>query len=688
MRVQAAPPPSTTAQMAQRVLAYVADDLTSSWRPEPYLEPIEAILAVQPELPTARLRYRAGEIKQPDQDTFQSYHAPDLLGKWVTFCVFNKNCESGETATVVPWYGLVLERDALPLEAASAETYFDVTYRAYGIEHLLDEVRLDSTYGWGVPWPGDFYTAARVFNRGRHGAGGLVGNQRGALTLFNELQTPDINEAWSAADVIRYLLTWHAPTTHGITTWTLTGNYDFLEDYYAVWQLEGMTLRQALNTVISRRRGYMWRCFPGAPGEVLVHVEPVFAGAFSVAGNQFRGNSAVFHFNLESLPQQFLADVRLRLTVAHRYHQVRVYGEPMRVVWSPDSAYIYNDWEATDETNYRNALGDDPEENDLYRAQPQFRDVFTKYLLAYGRTGYADYPNPLITENGTLDESTTAPMRMADTPILNWLVLPDGTITRPFAVGKLVNDDRYVLLHRPVVEEAPPIGLSVGPAEGDLKIRFLAPYNHCLCFNAADTESLGQGDGPTTQRGGNGSGCWYEHLAITVAVETGQRLRYYATIPDTPTDGPALVIYVPDAHLWYVGQNTIIGIASDGSLERTTEGQIVRDDSDYLRQVAGLAVAWYGYARETARLVLRYIEPAWPIAGILWWLNFGEAAAQIGTPITRLRFDFTRLQTELVTGFWHLDFAEMVGGLAEHQPALASLRRQVERLTTVRGDQQ
>ena len=133
----------------------------------------------------------------------------------------------------------------------------------------------------------------------------------------------------------------------------------------------------------------------------------------------------------------------------------------------------------------------------------------------------------------------------------------------------------------------------------------------------------------------------WHNLKYTVAFETDQRLELrYDRTSGWSDKGETLVINVPTAELWYLANDTVVGVDSAGQLLRTTGGQTLRNDSDRLGMVMAGAISRFNMQRVRATLRYNGYHPFGGSVGqILEIIESGQGAQYIGSPVTAVDWE-------------------------------------------------
>jgi hypothetical protein len=133
----------------------------------------------------------------------------------------------------------------------------------------------------------------------------------------------------------------------------------------------------------------------------------------------------------------------------------------------------------------------------------------------------------------------------------------------------------------------------------------------------------------------------------------------------SPETKPELTITLPDCHYWYVAPGTEydVGVGATGVPIQTANGvlitglpaNVVRDDTDRLRQVAAYLRWWFSKRRQAVTIPLKlpgkYAEPGMLITAI----TTAWTVEPINAIITSRTVDFEAGRTEITTGYLELD---------------------------------
>jgi hypothetical protein len=129
----------------------------------------------------------------------------------------------------------------------------------------------------------------------------------------------------------------------------------------------------------------------------------------------------------------------------------------------------------------------------------------------------------------------------------------------------------------------------------------------------------------------------YRDMVMTLAFETDHRLELLYQAPNwRPSDGE--IVVSTDGQLWFAAADTVVGVANDGTLQRTPTGAatVIRNDASRLYLTMAGAVARYAQQRARAEVVVEGLENhATMIGKILTVVEAGTSdAVQINAPVT------------------------------------------------------
>lgn len=238
---------------------------------------------------------------------------------------------------------------------------------------------------------------------------------------------------------------------------------------------------------------------------------------------------------------------------------------------------------------------------------------------------------------------------------------PELRFLRPFALLEKQNDagGTGVWAHAEKPGEDPD-GTSYGTSAGfrlvdhGMAIEVDFPVNHTLAVGEFDPLV---DDSVHAPRFSSKTG-----MIATVAIETDTRPSVKIVVPVDPIDEGSVWTIDVDADCHYVLNGTVIGLAADGSLALHTGPEVLRDETDRLREIAALAQAWYGKKRSRVTITrhgLVLTDLLGTFITRVIYLDFTEQV--VGSAITEVAFDFVGQTTTATTGSMILDVTLGVG---------------------------
>gem|GEM_PF-1652111 len=162
---------------------------------------------------------------------------------------------------------------------------------------------------------------------------------------------------------------------------------------------------------------------------------------------------------------------------------------------------------------------------------------------------------------------------------------------------------------------------------------------------------------------------WEDNLVATIAMRADYRCeaRHPADVPPALDMVRRLWIEAGDRYqVHYVAPHTVVDVDDQGQLVRTDTGGFVRDDRDYLMDLARVAYEWYGVERQA--LALQWlgadIAGRFAVGDLVTTIGADETEEDIRTVITQVRIDFAESddqthQTSIQTQWAELDVLQL-----------------------------
>ncbi len=661
---------------------------TDDWETVDYLEPMDAELTTAPSVQRATMVFKYGEVAREDRHSFVLENTLKLRDHFVLierFAVRPILDEAGfgpvlEEKTVPLFYGQItgenfnehnLRTDSTGETGASG----DQTLIAFGLEQMLDRVVLnqgviENQAETGVEFTDFLMPFNRRLKRGQPAFFGNRSNSRYARTIgpatvesyvFNG--RPSASGVWTNLDIAEFLLTWFSPgdILRGDVDFRLSGQTDAIAGLVIPnVDLEGATIRQALNVLIDRRRGVGWTIRVDKSNGINVHIftvldEPVSAGPVIIPANAQK-------IGLDLNGKIDIPRVSVTKDTATAYDSVIIFGERIRTVFSLEYPQdLVKGWTAQDEIDYKAATDEE-------RSTDKFDHVYSLFKIR-SDWDWTDQGGNICNPQffaGILETEFQAPIRNWDRRILRNLPFlkqrdqlaidaepelekPYAFVINPRKSGEPIQADRI----EETIRDFPSASVRASDTEFAIEVKFNP--NHVFALNnwtdAAKTKEKPKLD--------------FDGMVITVAVELDERLKLVVIntngINADPTQqrpGRVKTIYVADAHLWYAVTGTKRFIEDDaGVMQFIPEaGRELRNDIGRLEVIAALARAWYGRRRTATQIQINDITTAYPPGAFLNAAsNVFEFGDQVGAVITSVVFDFANNSTTIQTGFLELD---------------------------------
>lgn len=695
------------------VAVYTKAAWADEWTARPTIEALTADYAVAPEIPSATLRHHYGNVRRAGA-AFGVEAPISLADQYVKITA----------GSLTPWVGFITQQRTEIMATDAADPTGIRTYTAVGLEHILDRIyvrrALNSAGLMGyVP----------TFNLRHRRGGTLLGNRHATLNKFGG------EEPWTFKNILDYLIAVHLS---GTITWACDGTGsldDDLDGFTDVLDLEGQTVYEALNKLVDRRRGYGW-CLrttgdtvEGVGATIYIHIFSTFQTDIVLYELPLAVPPVVletFHANTEQMSYDASAEptIRSAATLGDRSSMaeyVEARGARIRACFTLAYAdeTLEQDWSGAEGAAYKAACAgitgyaalsnaEKEQINDKFRAENEFQRAFSVYRVdpdwawapgdGVGGTKHWIYRYPKGDGTFMTAEEAAAAGYAAgtrDRVFLDRLPLEDGkdytVYHTPGGYTSILTGDDEPNFVKPLVfckdgakwVRPDKLGDSHIPnAKVEMENRHLAARvemapRHLLAFNWWESGTPAEPSEWQPQMD-------WQDLILTVACETDERLFIVKQTVETPTLARRMVIAVPDAHYWHVAAGTVIGIASNETLQRiagTDAQRVLRDDTNMLRVVAEVAAKWYGVERIGVKLVWSVLRDNPDVGAMLTTLTGGTGQVfDSYSVISRIRLDFVEGTTTLQSNWWGLDYSRYALLNAPGQPSLRGFSKQMAQL--------
>jgi hypothetical protein len=425
--------------------------------------------------------------------------------------------------------------------------------------------------------------------------------------------------------------------------WYIEGCEEALSSIVDRYALNGLSVFEAFNKLIDRKRGFGWRIVTwaeaGAPVVIYVY------SLLDVATQWMPANPDPVLVNMDGVDDATLV---INFDNRPRYHELVVRGGPVSVcgTWDVEVGNLEAGWSPELEAEYVA----DTDEN---RSAARYSDVYSRIRVPADWDGnLLDGPAlPLVLADCSLDWTAMAPLFIHARRFAPIIPYPEadqeagaeGVEWRNMAALIPVDDVWNFIEKIGTGENAEGTPAHVRPNDSELGVIVKSRVNHIL----AGADWAGDSDIDPEYS--------YLDLALTAMLETDQELHVTLMLP-SPALGELVrrkVIELPDAVMWIVLPGTAYDI-QDGALLEEVELRVVRDDRAMLYMAADFAQLWFGRPRASVTLEVQNVIPVHPVGTMIAGF-VGHTMCPVGTAVTRRRWDFTRNRMTVQTNYEEMD---------------------------------
>lgn len=686
----------------------------ASWSVVPYLYCNRFTSVASPGLSTASLTYRFGRGQRPGASAFATYSPQNLTDKLVRI----------EAVGLPPWYGVIVDRLESRLGA------FDdsgtripngvESYTAVGLEYFLDRQPITSSYyldsngdeqqiGRAIPFNGGNGYSTQSGSAAPNASATLSATS--AVRLFSQDLTSSNAITWTDREAIEYLLKKFPPEDNQFQT-AIPFELDYTSSLASIdwasptFSYDGLTLRQILDRLISRRKGVGWKLIiDDEAGKVLIHVFTFAETNISLpSGAVVYANENPITIDLDRDGDTRSFTVRDAST--EKFDQVVARGARRGsvVTLSKADETLDSDWSATSETGYETAAtasggysGASTAEKESMNTDARKRDVVAR---VYSWFRLPNNWNGTVKdgENGTVVSGTRPAF-----PTLDANGDPTSTASTVWSPGLLFESKLPLLEAHEYTGNKIDAGTVTNNAPDNSAPEFLEPFVLLKCDTSrwAHCEHLGEAqDSGDTARAHN----WSANLTMRrdgpglILKVVGGHQHYMASADFTAQAGESfdsdlyvnwremvatvymmqddyaesvypddasvanvsvkrqLLLSVPDAHLDWVPAGTVVSVGPGGDLERCTTGAFVRDDRNRLKDIARSAWQWHGADRKVVSFKRMGFYDTWQVGQLVTTIGSGATQKTVNTVITSVEFDLIDGSTTVETQFANVEF--------------------------------
>lgn len=530
----------------------------------------------------------------------------------------------------------------------------------------------------------------------------------------------DAAELWTAGWIVEHLLQYHTmlakpdppdPAEPMPALYRIDGTTTMLDGFKPTLRSEGQTVFALLNELANPQRGLCWWCeFDDHLGlsdnEIIVRFASSAGSLVSLpGGGDLPANTDQITLDFDS--ELDVASVRIRDLGSRQYQQVVARGarqtatltvgfgdETLEEDWTNDdeAAYQAAARDGTDDTAY-DALpeSDKKNRNDAYRKSDLLYRPFAAFRISRSWDGKSydgsdagedrDWAMADLYPNGTIRGGqgfhcqglkllNLTRLKLgwdytdADAPVDNSPPNSAPEFMPPLAVVRVATDpDRWQLVDK-MSETHFAAGTEVSSdihTSYSLRMQQTVPgfvlkahgHQHAMALNhwTSAEPSAGQ---PEVD---------YLDLRATVCCEADFFCEgKYPLDDDLPEDVPLEVLHLDAGEfhrLDFLAKGTIVNVTG-GELVRADEAVVLRDDRQYLEDVARLAFEWYQTQRQQLTVTFRQLANKFDLGQLVTTIGSGTTAQNINTVVSHIRYDLKHGTLTVETADATLDVRSMV----------------------------
>ena len=129
-----------------------------------------------------------------------------------------------------------------------------------------------------------------------------------------------------------------------------------------------------------------------------------------------------------------------------------------------------------------------------------------------------------------------------------------------------------------------------------------------------------------------------------------------------------VLVDVGDAgRLDYVVPDTVTGVDGEGALVRDAAGGYVRDDREWMRDLAKYVFDWYGVRRQAFRFDMQQILDILHVGQMIATIGSGALEEEVNSVVVGVTYDFRQQMTMVDTAFANLDSGVLVDWFRERR---------------------
>lgn len=714
-------PISVPSASSPTITVYTKTAWADSWTEQPLMIAHQVVENAAPSHGTAKLSYRYGKTIQPAigsrpaDSSMTTISRPSFVGKYVKITISS----IGDWYGVIQdgdddRHGLLggsVESGVFHYNAVGLTWFLDqVPILQSKVKNAAGSWLIDRT----IPFNGGTDPDPKRKNRV------AWKNYDSTLKCFTDRFLTTTPTAWKASNAAEYILDNFGPVNAAgsvLITFELdTDALTFLDYEIGRLSYDGMTPWQVLNKLIDRRRGLGWHTYISS-GVVKIKVWSQTDTDITLpSGSVIPANPDTMTYDFDNAVNIKVAAVGT--TLMSKFDQVIVRGERAGSVFSvrPQTNFE-KDWTDTQKNAYNAAaslktgyssLSDDDKEaaNMDFRAQDSLARVFSWWRPKTswdGRSatdpasGTNQYALPKIDADGELVETGSASpptyeranIQRSGLRILPYIPLRQGVdYTKPITADVDSDDDAEADFLPPMVFFKT---TAIRTATGSLDAGWMhgerlnqsvdsnsskRPYSYSVDIAVREDapglvlRTIGKPQHYIAQDLYTSNGSWEnissgeglnhdQWIATVYILQDNYCKATYPLTDDLPSLDliRPLKIDVEGAHLDYIAPGTIVAVEA-GELKKTTQGGLLRDDRQKLKDIARLAFMWYGQDRRILDLSFKGITTGFSLGHLITEIGATGHEETINTCITSITYNLQDGTTRLQTQFGELDFTQ------------------------------
>lgn len=688
---------------------YTAADWADEWTEVPYLYANWVYQGTGTDESKAELEWRFGEGLQPDKATFAAYAAKSLLNRYVKVEI-----EQGEGEDPIVWIGYITEqstdRQGAFIRGNARRLMGGQAFMAFGLETQLQQTIAETS--WVLKSDETEVEILRGLTFNGENPFGNYGNRssaRGSLDAYLFTDELDNADFWTTKDIVEYLIAYHPPQSidgNKYIVWKLTDNAKMmLPDWdRPVVETDGRSVFSIIASLCDMRRMLSFKVSVNDSNEVELDVFSFNADALTLpsgATHPANPDTVVLDFDRAvDIQQAFLRD-----SSSHTVEQVRAVGARKRAIFTISALdeTLVSDWKTEDKTDYDagpsgiSALDQDVQEWRIanYRSADNLERVYSWFRLptdwdgnvgdgvAGGEKNKAfpdddDYGEELY-YIPRLRFSRSLPREFFD-------VAPDESPNAEFRPIVLMRDpdldeetDRYLNVEHfaraAEMERAGGeggggrmwgISVQVQPDAPGLILRVSGAPQHVIADGTFSPIATVTEIAPEVD--------WRDNLLATVMMDLDSRVMAKYPPDDEVGADPhdvAKVVVVNlgnAARLDYVAPGTVSG-HDDGELQtHDSAGDYLRDDREWLRDIAKFVYEWYGVERQAFNFAFRQLSSVLSVGQLITTIGAAETEEEVNSVVTGIEWNLRHGGTKVTTGFAEIDPVALAGASPATRP--------------------